>query len=111
MFFHNVSMQGRTASGERVTKRILVAEALQENHHLTEWLKRKDDGSLFDLKHEAPTTSWLPSSATLSRTRPKPWPRACWHSDAISHRCVLSKHGHAGPPPIHVQGPAKTRQF
>jgi hypothetical protein len=50
-------MQGRTASGERVTKRILVAEALQENHHLTEWLKRKDDGSLFDPKHEAPTTS------------------------------------------------------
>jgi hypothetical protein len=86
MFFHNVSMQGRTASGERVTKRILVAEALQKNHHLTEWLKRKDDGSLFDLKHEAPTTSWLPSSATLSRTRPKPWPRACYGRTSAKRR-------------------------
>jgi hypothetical protein len=30
-----------------------LAQALQEKHHLQEQLRRKDDGSLFDLKHDS----------------------------------------------------------
>jgi hypothetical protein len=64
-----------------------LAKALQENHHLAEQLKRKDDGSLFDLKNdtiykidEAIVANVTPNKASaiakglLARLKRKPAP-------------------------------------